>query len=64
MIGYEQTCQDCGTHEAAGAYCTKCFSRNILKYPTPRSRGQSGVTAQAAQKRAVATKETGKSEAT
>lgn len=61
MIGYEQTCLDCGTREAAGAYCTKCFGRNLDKYRTTRSAAQSGVTSHAAQKRAVASKETAKS---
>lgn len=57
MIGYEQTCEDCGLHEAAGPYCTKCFSRKVLRYPTPRSRAQSGVAVRAAQKRGVASKQ-------
>jgi hypothetical protein len=43
VIGYEQTCQDCGTHEAAGAYCTKCFGRNLSIYKTGAGRPRSAA---------------------
>ena len=54
----EQRCLDCGTREAAGAYCTKCLGRNLNFYKPERSEAQKQVAARAAQKRAAASKET------
>ena len=34
----EQVCLDCGTHEAAGSYCTRCLGRNLEQYKATRGR--------------------------